>query len=125
MDDINPKINIAVDTLKNEILTFKKSLYFSIVADDKEHNASNMGAMMKYHSLFLHVIGYWISLLDNSSMQKPILPTKEQNTFNKLTAQIKNLAIYNSDSKILLYSMLFKYSIQHPFDLGKQIKNYD
>lgn len=120
MEEINPKINIAVENLKTQIMEFKKSLHFSVVADDKKHNASDMGAMMTFHSLFLQVIAYWIGLLDSKKVSKPILPVKEQEMFNKLTSHINNIASYNSDSKIILYSMLFKYSVQHPFDLGEK-----
>jgi hypothetical protein len=120
MEDINPKINAAVEVLKQEIMAFKKSLHFSIVANDKAHNASDMGAMMAFHSRFLQIISYWIGLLDTTSVPKPTLPSKEQQTFDKLTTHIKNISTYNSDSKILLYTMLFKYSVQHPFDLGEK-----
>ena len=120
MEEINPKINIAVEALKKEILEFKKALHFSIVANDKTHNASNMRPMMTFHSLFLQVIAYWIGLLDSNLVHKPTLPTKEQHTFDKLTSQIKNISEYNSDSHRLLYTMLFNYSVQHPFDLGEK-----
>ena len=126
MEEINPKVNLALDNLKHQIMDFKKSLHFTIVANDSKHNASDMGAMMSFHSLFLQVIGYWIGLLDSNLVPKPQLPSKEQQVFDKLTSHIKNIASYNSDSKILLYSMLFKYSVQHPFDLNNTILNrYD
>lgn len=120
MDEINPKINMAVEALKKEIMNFKKALHFSIVANDKTHNASDMRPMMTFHSLFLQVIAHWIGLLDSNLVPKPALPTKEQQTFDKLTAHIKNIAAYNSDSHRLLYTMLFNYSVQHPFDLGEK-----
>ena len=120
MEEINPKINMAVESLKQEILAFKKALHFSIVANDKTHNASDMRPMMTFHSLFLQVIAHWIGLLDSNLVPKPTLPTKEQQTFDKLTTHIKNIAGYNSDSHRLLYTMLFNYSVQHPFDLGEK-----
>jgi len=123
MDDINPKINTAVDNLKQEIMAFKKSLHFSIVANDTTHSASDMGGMMRFHSIFLQVIGYWIGLLDSNPSQKPTLPPKQQEAFDKLTSKVKTIASYNSDSKTLLYSMLFNYSVQHPFDLGEKKEN--
>ena len=123
MEEVNPKINSAINALKDEIMALKKTLHFNIVANDKKHDAADMSAMMSFHSLFLHIIGYWIGLLDGSSVPKPILSSKEQPQFDKLTAHIKNIAGYNSDSKILLYAMLFKYSVQHPFDLGEKINN--
>ena len=101
-------------------MAFKKSLHFSIVASDTIHNASDMGAMMTFHSRFLQIISYWIGLLDNTTVPKPILPTNNQKDFDKLTTHIKHISAYNSDSKILLYTMLFKYSVQHPFDLGEK-----
>jgi hypothetical protein len=113
MEEINPKINIAVEALKKEILTFKKALHFSIVANDKR-------PMMTFHSLFLQVIAHWIGLLDSNLVHKPILPSKEQHAFDKLTTHIKNIAAYSSDSHRLLYTMLFNYSVQHPFDLGEK-----
>ena len=122
MEEVNPKINNAIVSLKEQILLLKKSLHFSMVANDSKHDAADMSAMMSFHSLFLHIIGYWIGLLDGSSVPKPSLP-KEQAQFDKLTTQIKNIATYNSDSKTLLYAMLFKYSVQHPFDLGEKINN--
>jgi hypothetical protein len=123
MEEINPKINLAINTLKNEIMVLKKTLHFNIVANDKKHDAADMSSMMSFHSVFLHIIGYWIGLLDGSSVPKPTLSSKEQPQFDKLTSHIKNIASYNYDSKTLLYAMLFKYSVQHPFDLGEKINN--
>jgi hypothetical protein len=120
MEEINPKIITAVESVKNEIMILKQSLHFSMVANDKTHNASDSGSMFSFHSLFLQTIGYWIGLLDGNTFQKPVLPTSEQRAFNKITSQIKNIASYNSDSKPILYSMLFKYSQQHPFDMGEK-----
>jgi hypothetical protein len=122
MEEVNPKITIAVENLKEQILLLKKSLHFSMVANDSKHNSSDMGAIMAFHSLYLQIIGYWIGLLDGNLVPKPNLPT-EQAHFDKLTAHINNIALYNNDSKTLLYAMLFKYSIQHPFDLGEKINN--
>jgi hypothetical protein len=122
MEEVNPKINIAVDTLKNEIMALKKTLHFTMVANDTKHNSSDMGSIMAFHSLYLQIIGYWIGLLDGNLVPKPTLPN-EQGQFDKLTTHIKNIASYNYDSKTLLYAMLFKYSVQHPFDLGEKINN--
>jgi len=120
MEAINPKIIVAVDNLENEIMLFKKSLHFTIVANDTKHNAAETGAMFLFHSLFLQIIGYWIGLLDSNTIIKPTLPDNQQLAFNKITTQIKNIASYNADSKPILYAMLFKYSQQHPFDLGEK-----
>jgi len=122
MEEVNPKITTAVENLKEQILLLKKSLHFSMVANDKKHDAADMSSMMSFHSLYLQIIGYWIGLLDGNLVPKPTLPT-EQAQFDKLTSYIKNIASYNNDSKTLLYAMLFKYSIQHPFDLGEKINN--
>lgn len=123
MEAINPKIIVAVDNLEKEIMGLKKSLHFNMVANDTTHNAAETGAMFSFHSLFLQIIGYWIGLLDSNTTTTPILPTKEQAAFNKITTQIKNIASYNADSKPILYAMLFKYSQQHPFDLGEKNNN--
>ncbi len=120
-DDINNETRSNVEELKENIYHFKKQLFLDIVSNDKQHDASDLGAMMTFHALYLQTVGYWIGLLDGRPVPSPTFH-KKQNTasFLELTRTIQTLIKKNVDARILVYSMLFNFSVQHPFELGNQ-----
>jgi len=123
LEEPESKLYTAVEELRLSILVFKKKLFNIIVSNNTEHKASSIGAMMGFHALFLQSIGYWIGLLDNSPIPKPVFASStNSNDFDNLTKNILTVKQYSSDARTLLYTMLFNLSIQHPYDLGQPKK---
>lgn len=121
IDEVDPGIYKAVVELKEGIFSFKKQLFYSIVSMDTKHDASSLGAMMTFHSLFLQCVAYWIGLLDSSVVPKPNFSTKkQQKDFEALSSAIHKTATSSADAHTLVYNLLFQFSTQHPFDLGPQ-----
>jgi len=121
MEEISPKVTLAVEEIKARIVQFKKELFYNIVSNDSTHPASNTGPMMSFHALFLQCIGYWIGMLDSTNIPKPIfVDNKSTREFDNLTNAIKITKQTSIDARVLLYSMLFSLSNKHPFDLGNQ-----
>lgn len=108
-----------LDKLKDDLFDFKKQLYFYMVSNDSKHSAENLGPIMSFQSIFLQTIAYFIGLLDSQLVPEPKFTVGRDNAaFLKLKEKIQRLASDSSDSRILLYSLLFKFSTQHAFDLG-------
>lgn len=126
LEEINMKTREAIDTLRNDIFTFKKMVYGDVVSGDKKHSAGDMGAMMSFHAIFLQVIGYWIGLLDSAPVPPPIFKNNSEiKEFRQLTKTIQKLAETSQDARTLVYSLLFSFSTQHPFELGAPQENED
>jgi hypothetical protein len=124
MEEINVNIQKEVEDIKYNIFRFKKQLFYNIVSNDKVHEAKNMGAMMNFHALFLQIIGYWIGLLDSKPVPMPKLSTgRDQRNFRTLSHAIEKTANSDPDAHTLIYSLLFHFAQQHPFDLGNFEKN--
>ncbi len=120
-EEINNETRDAIEELKQDIYSFKKQLFSNVVSNDKKHDASDLGPMMTFHALYLQTVGYWIGLLDGRPVPSPTFSQKKNTaTFLDLTRTIQTLIKKNSDARILVYSMLFNFSVQHPFELGKQ-----
>ncbi len=121
VEEVDSEIYKAVVELKEGIFAFKKQLFYSIVSMDTKHDASSLGAMMTFHSLFLQGVAYWIGLLDSSVVPKPNFFTKKQEKeFEALSLAIHKTATSSADAHTLVYNLLFQFSTQHPFDLGPQ-----
>lgn len=121
MEDINSKTQGAIRSLKMNILTFKKALFEDLVSNDTAHSPSGMEAMIGFHSRFLHMISFWLSLLNDKHVPLPTFETvQHKNIFVRLTRQIQDLAKHDSDAYVLTYSLLFQFTQQHPFDMGGQ-----
>lgn len=121
LEDINSKTQDAIRSLKVNILTFKKALFEDTVSNDTTHSPSGMEAMIGFHSRFLHMISFWLSLLNDKQVPLPTFEsTRHKNMFIKLTKQIQSLAKQDSDAYVLTYSLLFQFTQQHPFDMGGQ-----
>ena len=121
VETINNETRSTVEALKHDIYRFKKQLFLDIVSNDKKHDASDLGAMMTFHALYLQTVGYWIGILDGRPVPSPNFAKKQNTaTFLDLTRNIQMLIKKNVDSRILVYSMLFNFSVQHPFELGNQ-----
>lgn len=120
MQEISKEVHDAVETLRREIFKFKKQLFLDVVSNDKQHNADDLGAMKSFHALFLQAISYWIGVLDSSPVPPPKFKQQRNiKEFDTLTEGIKYIQGINSDANTLVYSMLFSFSTQHPFDLGE------
>lgn len=121
MEDINTKTLQSVSTLKNQIIRFKQNLFEDVVSNDTKHSPSNMEAMIGFHSRFLHIISFWLSLLNDQKVPVPTFDTPQhKNAFIKITKQIQGISQESSDGNILVYSLLFQFTQQHPFDMGKR-----
>jgi hypothetical protein len=126
LPEINAELRKSIDTLQANIFVFKKMFFASFVSNDTEHNASTLNAMRSFHALFLQCVAYWIGLLDSSPVPIPKIPgQKEAAIFKKLTNEITDLTKQNHDARTLVYSLLFQFSTQHPFDLGTPEKTED
>jgi hypothetical protein len=114
--EIDSNITNAIEALSTEYEKFKYNLYKEIVQSDLEHDAQDLGALFDYHGIILQTIGYWISVLDHEYLVQPEFPTEElQDEFEAMTNKIYKLLMINADSRTLLYNLLFKKSIEHPF----------
>lgn len=121
MEDINGKTLQGISSLKDQIIRFKQSMFEDIVSNDTTHSPSNMEAMIGFHSRFLHIISFWLSLLNDQKVPIPAFDKPQhKNAFIKITKQIQTLSHESSDGHVLIYSLLFQFTQQHPFDMGKR-----
>lgn len=117
IEPMNEQLLTSLKNLSSSIHSFKKDLFTTIVSYDKDHTADDLGAMMKFHSVWVQMIGCWIGLLDGRMTYEPTFPSsKHSKTFETITNEIKSL-IQTMDGRTLVYSMLFNMSIEHPFNL--------
>lgn len=120
MADVSKEVREAVETLRKQIFKFKKQLFLDVVSNDTQHNASDLGAMKSFHALFLQAVSYWIGLLDSAPVPAPKFKQQQNiSDFKTLTEGITYVKDLNTDANTLVYSMLFSFSTQHPFDLGE------
>jgi hypothetical protein len=120
LEDINIQTQQAVEGIKRAILKFKGEFYRGHVGNDKQHNSQDLGAMMGFHALFLQTLGFWIGLLDSKPVPKPTLESgRDRRTFDLITKAIQQVAA-SPDGRTLIYSLLFHFAQQHPFDLGQR-----
>jgi hypothetical protein len=129
-DDSLPEINKAlydkIDALEQDIYTLKRLLYTELVSKDTNHSSQDMGAMTTFHSFFLFCISYFIGLLDGQPVPEPMLQNyskKIKSTFDSVKDSINSTAKESSDARTLLYSLLFRFSTSHPFQL--QVKKVE
>lgn len=123
LETINANTHEAIEQLQTEIFSFKRSLYDSLINHDKQHTPSDLGAMKTFHALFLQTVGFWIGMLDSFPVPVPRFQTSAlQQSFRSLSKNIQTLAKSNQDANTLVYSLLFSFSTQHPFDLGQKQK---
>ena len=119
LEDINRNTQDSIRSLKLNILKFKKRMFEDTVSNDTRHSPSGMEAMIGFQSRFLHMISFWLSLLNDKQVPMPMFDsTQHKNMFIKLTKQIQVLAKQDSDAYVLTYSLLFQFTQQHPFDMG-------
>ena len=117
--DVSAQVLNAVAKLRMAIFKFKQNLFEQVVNHDTSHNASDLGAMMSFHALFLQCVSYWISLLDSKLVPEPqFSDSKNTSEFQKLKDAILKVGQSSPDARIHLYQVLFQFSQQHPFDLG-------
>ena len=126
LPEINAELRKSIDSLRERIFDFKKMFFSSFVSNDTEHDANTLNSMRSFHALFLQCIAYWIGLLDSAPVPVPKIPgQKEHAAFTMLTREIKDLVKESHDARTLVYSLLFQFSTQHPFDLGTPEKEED
>lgn len=125
-DEIHPQVNIMISELRENLLSFKKSLFHTIVQYDKEktHSPGDMGAMYMYHSIFLQAIAYWIGRLDGNQIPVPkIHSTESHELFERINEQITQEVLRDKDAKILAYNELFIMSTSHPYNFFEKKNN--
>lgn len=123
LETINANTHEAIEQLQTDIFSFKRSLYDSLINHDKHHTPSDLGAMKTFHALFLQTVGFWIGMLDSYPVPVPRFQISSlQKSFQNLSKDIQTLAKTNQDANTLVYSLLFSFSTQHPFDLGQKQK---
>lgn len=126
LETVNAKTHEAIEDLQSAIFSFKKAFYNELVNHDDSHTPSDLGAMKTFHALFLQTVGYWIGMMDSYPVPKPHFPSpKLQKVFLGLSSTIQDLSRSNPDANTLVYSLLFSFSTQHPFDLGLRQKKED
>lgn len=126
LDDINTETRVTIDKLKLKIIEFKKQLFSELVNKDTDHSAESLGAMTTFHAIFLQSIAYWIGLLDGRPVPAPTFDAgRTTKLFQILTKDIQSAISLNSDARTLVYSLLFSFSTQHPFDLNIPPKKLD
>ncbi len=124
LEAINAKTHEEIEELQKNIFSFKRSLYDTLINHDKDHTPSDLGAMKTFHALFLQTVGYWIGMMDSYPVPKPQFSNPKLETyFLSLSRSIQTLARSTTDANTLVYSLLFSFSTQHPFDLGVKQKN--
>lgn len=117
---INEETTKELSNCKQLIHSFKKKLFQDIVSSDKNHDSSDIGGLITFHALFLQCVGYWIGLLDGQPVPLPKFSKKQHTAmFLDIAETIKRISTMNVNARILLYSMLFVISIQHPYDLSE------
>lgn len=113
--EIESKIQDAVDNVENEILNFKKELYRANVSDSN-NTAESINPMINYHTVYLQSISYWMGLINSQkNISKPEI--KDPKLFNKISSMISTISKYNSDSKIIVYNSLIKLSRESAFNM--------
>lgn len=115
----------AVGQLRLGIFAFKKKMFYHIVSNDKAHSPGDIGSMITFHSLFLQALSYWIGLLDSKPVPPPSLPKPLVKDFKVLTTAIEKVYQEDSDSRVLVYDMLFTLLTLHPYNLGPHTKSED
>ena len=126
LEDINTETRVTIDTLQLKIIEFKKQLFSELVNKDTDHSAGNIGAMTTFHAIFLQSIAYWIGLLDSRPVSAPTFTAgRTTKLFQLITKDIQKTISLNSDARTLVYSLLFTFSTQHPFDLNTRPKKVD
>jgi hypothetical protein len=126
LPEINKALYDEIDTLEQEIYTLKKLLYTEIVSKDINHTSQDMSPMTTFHSFFLFCISYFIGLLDGQPVPEPMLQNyskKIRTTFDTVKDRILSTAKESSDARTLVYSLLFRFSTGHPFQL--QVKKVE
>ena len=123
MEEINNKTLNKIQNLKEMIFTFKRVLFEETVSNDTAHSPSTMESMIGFQSMFLHCISFWLSLLNDKKVAPPQFDTPQhKNMFIRLTKMIQATKEESSDAYVLVYNLLFQFTQQHPFDMGKQQK---
>jgi hypothetical protein len=123
MADITIETLKNIDVLKVNIIDFKKQLFMNLVSNDKNHKASDLGSMMSFHAVFLESVAYWIGLLDDKPVSQPDFEAgRDKLRFQKISKLIEEVSRMNPDARTLVYSMLFTFSTQHPYDMGTRPK---
>jgi hypothetical protein len=119
--EINKQTLEDLDQLKDIIFEFKRYLYHHMVINDKDHSANDLGSMMAFHAIFLQSIAYYIGMLDGQLVPEPKFSVgRDKMAFMKLKEKIKKVAKISTESRVMVYNLLFLFSTQHAFDLGNK-----
>ena len=114
----NLRNKIQIEALDHHLRTFKTLLFKIYVQKDKNHNPDEIGALYTYHSLLLQSIAYWIGMLDDQVVPRPVLIRNKEleTTIMSINTYLREL---NNDSAVrqIAYNSLSKLAIEHPFVL--------
>lgn len=103
-----------VNDYSNSIDTFKKNLYDKIVSKDTKSNNDSKDPIYEYHSLYLYIIAYLISLLDHRQIPEPSIDQDIKPAFDSIVIMTQNIIGSGADSRVLAYNVLNKKSIERP-----------
>jgi hypothetical protein len=125
IDDISPETREGAINLYEKIMKFKRFLYNTIVTNDTNYSPEDLKPLEIYCQLFYQAIQFWMQKARNQEGQ--IEPLFENNTtakknFQSLTRQLQDYSKNDSDAPTLLYSILLKFSTQHPYTFNIESK---
>jgi hypothetical protein len=118
IQDISQETRENANKLSKKIMNFKRLLFNTIVTNDKEYTPEDLKPLEIYLQVFQQSIQFWIDLLQNKSENiEPFFEKKTTmyNNFKNLTRQILEYSKYDTDSPILVNSILLKFYSQHPY----------
>jgi hypothetical protein len=125
IDDISPKTREKAIELYEKIMKFKRLLFNTIVTNDKNYSPEDLKPLEIYCQMFFQAIQYWIQKARNQEGQmEPLFENSTTiiNNFKSLTKQIQQYSNYDSDAPTLMYSILLKFSTQHPYTFNLESK---
>jgi hypothetical protein len=116
----NEKLEELQENYSNLIDKYKYNLYSKIVAKDTESEDDSKDPIYEYHSLYLHSIAFWISLLDHRSIPEPNLDQDLKTEFDTITATTQDIINSGTDTRVIAYNILNKKSVERPEFFNKQ-----
>jgi hypothetical protein len=116
----NEKLEELQENYSNLIDNYKYKLYSKIVAKDTESEDDSKDPIYEYHSLYLHSIAFWISLLDHRSIPEPNLDENLKKEFDNITVATQDIINSGTDTRVIAYNILNKKSIERAEFFNKQ-----
>ena len=110
--DILPEVYERIEKVKDNILTFKQELYKLQVGENTTSNPESLEALASFHSQFLQCIAYLIGILYGKKdiLSAPGIPDSLKSTFHDTIVKHIESIKSNTDTNVLLYDLLSKFS---------------